>query len=366
MSFLLNTPKKDGFKMPAENESHAAIIMAWPERRDNWRADGIPAKIAFSKVAQVIIKTTPVIMIVSERCFKEAREMLEPEVEIIIMEYDDIWMRDIGPTFVVNDKGERRGIDWIFNAWGGLVNGLYSPWENDDKIASAICIQLRNYYYRAPIVLEGGAFHVDGEGTLYTTEECLLNEGRNPFLEKNEISEHLKNYLNVETVIWLPYGLYNDETNGHIDNIMHIVKPGEVVLAWTDDENDPQYERSKMALEALSSQRDAKGRNIIVHKLLLPRKKLIPNDYHSEYYGGNGVKRYAGEQLAASYTNYLITNKSIIYPLLDCELDDLIKERLCDLYPYYTVTGVDSLEILLGGGNIHCITQQVPVDSTNY
>lgn len=349
--------------MPAENTPHSAIIMAWPERKDNWRNNAMPAKIAFSKVAHSIVKATPVIMAVSEHNFNEARRMLGPDINIVIMDYDDIWTRDIGPTFVVNEHGERRGIDWIFNAWGGMVNGLYSPWEDDDRFARNICSYLGNESYKAPIVLEGGACHVDGEGTLYTTEECLLDKGRNPSLSKEEITKYLQEYLNVETIVWLPYGLYNDETNGHIDNILHIVKPGEVVLAWSEDKNDPQYERSKLALEALSAQRDAKGREIIVHKLPTPGKLFVPDDYYVEYYGEHGVNRYPGERLAASYTNYLITNKSIIYPLLDAELDDSVKEKLSDLYPEHTVTGVDSFEILLGGGNIHCITQQVPISS---
>lgn len=125
-------------------------------------------------------------------------------------------------------------------------------------------------------MLEGGSIHVDGEGTLVVTEECLLSEGRNPSLSKEEIEEKLKEYLNVEKIIWLPRGIYNDETNGHVDNIFTFVKPGEALLAWCEDESDPQYEISKSALEVLERETDAKGRKIKVHKLILPRPVLSP------------------------------------------------------------------------------------------
>ena len=353
-------PVNDGFRMPSENQPHDQIWMAWPERSDNWRLGGRPAQAAFVAVAKAIAKTTNVTMAVSRQQYKNARMLLPDHIRVVEMRTDDAWMRDIGPCYVVNDQGERRGIDWHFNAWGGLVDGLYFPWSNDDAVAYKICEMAADKSYRAPIVLEGGAIHVDGEGTLYTTEECLLHPSRNPQLSREQIAQVLADYLNIEKVIWLPHGLFNDETNGHIDNLVHVIKPGEIVLTWCDDKNDPQHEICSQALRYLASQVDAKGRQIIVHKLPMPGPLFITEAEASTIDACDGMHRTAGERLAASYTNYLVTNRQIVYPLLDDDLDAEIASLLGEFYPGYTITGVPGREILLGGGNIHCITQQVP------
>ena len=157
---------------------------------------------------------------------------------------DDAWVRDTGPTFVIDDKGDVRGVDWGFNAWGGFEGGLYFPWQRDDQVARKILeIERRARYRTDDFVLEGGSIHVDGEGTLITTEECLLNHNRNPHLSQAEIERTLRDYLAVDSIIWLPNGLYNDETDGHVDNFCCYVRPGEVLLAWTDDQDDPNYLR---------------------------------------------------------------------------------------------------------------------------
>lgn len=361
MSKRINSlPRKDGFRMPGEHEPQEAIWMAWPERTDNWRFGGKPAQSTFVEVAKAISQTTPVTMIVSAEQFENARCLLPTDIRLVEMSTDDSWTRDTGPSYVVNDQGERRGVDWHFNAWGGLVDGLYFPWDKDDAVAQKVCEILGDDSYRAPIVLEGGSIHVDGEGTLYTTEECLLHESRNPELSREEIEEILCEHLSVDKIIWIPSGLFNDETNGHVDNLIHVVRPGEVVLTWCDDENDPQYEISRIALDALSTQRDAKGREIKVHKLPMPGPLFITEDEASGVDVSDGMERVPGERLAGSYANYLITNDHIVYPLLDKTHDAEVESILNELYPGYKVTGVDAREILLGGGNIHCITQQIP------
>lgn len=361
MSKRINsTPRQDGFRMPGEHEPQAAIWMAWPERTDNWRYGGKPAQTTFVEVAKAIAMTTPVIMAVSAQQFENARTLLPEHIKLVEMSTDDSWMRDIGPSYVINDKGERRGVDWHFNAWGGLVDGLYFPWDKDDAVAQKICEIHEDNSHRAPIVLEGGSIHVDGEGTLYTTEECLLHPSRNPDLSKAEIEQVLCDYLSVDKVVWIPNGLFNDETNGHVDNLIHIVRPGEVVLTWCEDENDPQYAISRAALDSLLSQTDAKGRQIKVHKLPMPGPLFISDDEASGVDVSEGMERTPGERLAGSYANYLITNDHIVYPLLDEKLDADVEALLNKLYPGYKVTGVNAREILLGGGNIHCITQQVP------
>ncbi|MTI14962.1 agmatine deiminase [Sansalvadorimonas verongulae] len=353
-------PQNDNFRMPGEHEAHAEMWMAWPERSDNWRYGGKPAQQAFVNVAKAIAEVTPVTMAVSAAQYKNARNMLPEKIRVVEMATNDSWMRDIGPSYVVNGEGERRGVDWEFNAWGGLVDGLYFPWDRDDQVAHKICETMRDGHYRAPIVLEGGSIHVDGEGTLYTTEECLLHPSRNPDLSKEEIENVLKDYLAIEKVIWIPQGLYNDETNGHVDNLMHVVKPGEVVLSWTEDNNDPQYEISQAAYKVLSETTDARGRQLTIHKIHIPGPLYIREDEADGIDVCDGMERTAGERLAGSYTNYLITNNRIILPLLDEKYDDEARALLTDIYKGYEVVGVDAREILLGGGNIHCITQQVP------
>lgn len=269
MSKRINsTPRHDGFRMPGEHEPHEAIWMAWPERSDNWRNGAKPAQRTFTKVAEAISKTTPVTMVVSADQFENARAQLPEQVRVVEMSTNDSWMRDIGASYVVNDDGDRRGVDWVFNAWGGLVDGLYFPWDQDDLVAQKICGFYGDNSYRAPIVLEGGSIHVDGDGTAYTTEECLLHPSRNPEMNKEEIEAALCDYLAVEKIVWIPSGLYNDETNGHVDNLIHVVRPGEIVLTWCDDPKDPQYDLSRESLKALESQVDAKGREIKVVKIL--------------------------------------------------------------------------------------------------
>lgn len=354
------TPKQDGFRMPGEHEPQAEVWMAWPERTDNWRLGGKPAQKVFVEVATAIAGETPVTMAVSAAQYDNARRQLPSHIRVVEMSTNDSWMRDIGPSYVVNDKGERRGVDWEFNAWGGLVDGLYFPWDRDDQVANKICEIHRDDSYRAPIILEGGSIHVDGEGTLFTTEECLLHESRNAHLSKAEIEQILADHLDIEKVIWLPRGLFNDETNGHVDNIMHVIRPGEVILAWCDDENDPQYEISQEAYRILSETTDAKGRQLKIHKIHVPGPLFINEEEAGGIDAAEGMERSEGDRLAGSYVNYLLTNKRIVMPLLDPTRDEEAMSLLQDLYPGYEVVGIDAREILLGGGNIHCITQQVP------
>ncbi|MBN2047565.1 MAG: agmatine deiminase [Anaerolineaceae bacterium] len=358
---LDSTPKKDGFRMPGEFEPHAKTWMLWPERPDNWRLGAKPAQKAFVNVAAAIAQFEPVTMGVSRAQFVNARGMLPPQVRVVEISNDDSWIRDCGPTFVVNDQGETRGIDWDFNAWGGLVNGLYFPWDQDDLVPQKVLNIEEKARYNAPIVLEGGSIHVDGEGTLYTTSECLLDEGRNPDLSKEEIEAALSEYLNIEKVIWIPRGVYNDETNGHVDNIITVARPGEVILTWTDDPDDPQYEISREAYEVLTRETDARGRRVRVHKLHQPNPILITREESEGVDAVDGtLPRLEGDRLAASYVNFLIVNGGVIAPVFNDEHDEAALRLLGEIFPDRKVVGVYAREILLGGGNIHCITQQQP------
>lgn len=358
---LDSTPQNDLYRMPGEHEPQEAIWIAWPERTDSWQWGAKPAQSAFVEVASVIAEETPVNMVVSFNQYENARQQLPPHIRLIEMTTNDSWMRDMGPTYVVNDYGVRRGIDWQFNAWGGLVDGLYFPWDADNAVATKVTEYHGDDRYRADFVLEGGSIHVDGEGTVYTTEECLLDPSRNPDLSKEQIEEHLKEYLNATKVIWLPRGLYNDiDTNGHVDNLIHIARPGEVVLSWTEDKNDPQYEISQQALEILQSETDAQGRKLSIYKLEIPGPLYITEAEANGFDACEGMDRSSGERLAGSYANFLITNNLIVYPLLDDAKDALAETTLKEIFPHHRVVGVNARNILLGGGNIHCITQQIP------
>ncbi len=346
--------------MPGEHAPQDAVLMAWPERPDNWRDNAGPAREAFAAVARAIAPVTPVIVCAAEAQLETARDMLPAEVELLAIPGNDSWMRDIGPTYVIDGRGQRRGVDWQFNAWGGEVDGLYDDWSLDDALAGKLLEHRGEARYRAPLILEGGAIHVDGEGTCYTTAECLLHPSRNPHLGQAEIEGYLSEYLGVDSVIWLPRGLYNDETNGHVDNILHVVCPGEVVLTWCDDEADPMYAICREAEAALLSARDARGRTPVVHRLPLPGPLYISGAEAAGVVHSEGMARAAGERLAASYANFLITNSRVVAPLLDPAHDAEAMEILAGLFPGREVVGVPAREILLGGGNIHCITQQIP------
>ena len=301
-------------------------------------------------------------MVVSRSQYSNARGMLPDYVRVVEMSNDDAWIRDCGATFVINKKGVIRGVDWTFNAWGGLVDGLYFPWDQDDKIAQKMCeLEDADSYRLDDFILEGGSIHTDGEGTLMVTEECLLSEGRNSNMTKKQIEKKLCEYLNVSKVLWIPRGIYNDETNGHVDNMCNFVKPGVVVLAWTEDKNDPQYERSVEAYEYLSKQKDAKGRKLEIHKLLTPAPILITKEESLGVDAVDGtLPRQEGDRMAASYVNYYTGNGFIALPVFGDPHDELAIKTLQELYPDRVIEPIYAREILLGGGNIHCITQQVP------
>lgn len=347
--------------MPAEFALHAGTWMLWPQRPDNWRLGGKPAQKAFAAVASAIAQFEPLTMGVNHSQYMNARQMLPPQVRVVEISSNDAWMRDCGPTFVLDGDGRVRGVDWIFNAWGGLFNGLYFPWDLDEAVAGKVLEIERVGRYKAPIVLEGGSIHVDGEGTCITTSECLLSPGRNPDLTQAEIEAHLKEYLNVDTVLWIPRGVHRDETTGHVDNLACFLHPGVIALTWTDDKSDPQYERSAEAYDFLKSVTDAKGRRLEIHKIHQPNPILISPEEADGVDAVDGtLPREAGDRMAASYVNFYFCNGGAVVPTFGDSHDSSALETLQRLLPERRVLGVPAREILLGGGNIHCITQQQP------
>jgi agmatine deiminase len=358
---LKSTPAKDGFRMPAEFERHSGCWMLWPERPDIWRDGAKPAQTVFTALATAIAGAEPVTVGVSAAQFQNARARLPPGVRVMEISSNDAWMRDCGPTFVIDARGRRRGVDWTFNAWGGLNGGLYFPWDRDDEVAQKVLEVEGADRYRTSLVLEGGAIHVDGQGTCLTTEECLLNPNRNPGLARPEVEEHLRRYLGVTRVIWLGQGVYLDETGGHIDELACFTSPGHVALTWTEDRKDPQYEISLDAYRRLRKACDARGRELTIHKIHQPGPLYMTEDEAAGIDRRAGSRpRKGGDRLAASYINFYITNKSIVMPLYDKRHDAAARRTLKRLFPTRRVLGVATREVLLGGGNIHCITQQVP------
>jgi agmatine deiminase len=358
---LETTPAHDGYRMPGEFEPHAGCWMAWPERADNWRDAARPAQEAVAAVAEAIAVSEPVTMAVSDAQFERCRSLLSPAIRVVEMSTDDAWMRDIGPTFVVHGDGERRGVDWRFNAWGGREGGLYSSWDRDERAARKVLEIEAADRYRAPIVLEGGAIQVDGEGTVLTTEQCLLNRNRNPTLSREQVEQTLLAYLGASKVVWLGAGVYNDETDGHVDNLACFVRPGVVLLSYAEDPDDPQHAISEDALARLRAARDARDRAFEVLTLPSPGPLRVTDAEAQGVQSVAGtVPRRAGARLAASYVNFYPASSRVVYPLLDERHDERAGEVLERCFPERELVGLPSREILLGGGNIHCITQQVP------
>ncbi len=373
-----STPAADGYHMPAEFEPHRGCIMIFPERADSWQYGAYAARKVFARVAEVISRSEEVTVCAGSAQYDNARALLPEQIRVVEMSSNDAWARDYAPTFVVRnreasgqggargeqgDRGLVRGIDWGFNAWGGLRDGLYFPWDKDNAMARKLCDLLRkDVYDKRGFILEGGSVHVDGEGTCIVTESCLLSGGRNPEMSRGEIEDTLREYLGVSVVIWLPCGIYRDETNEHVDNICAFVKPGEVVLAWTEDETDVQYAMSRACLDVLERSVDAAGRRLRVHKLPLPKPVTVSEEECEGLDACQGEPaRTPGERLAASYVNFYISNGHIVMPGFGDPADGRARQILQELFPEREVVQIYARDILIGGGNIHCITQQIPL-----
>lgn len=357
MNEMKTTPARDGYRMPGEFEPHKSCWMVWPERGDTYRLKAGPAQKAFADMARAILEFEPVNICVSKDQFATAKETLPRQATLFEMASDDAWVRDTGPSFVVNRDGDVRGVNWEFNAWGGI----FTPFDRDAAVAGNILALENLGQYDAPLILEGGSIHVDGQGTLITTEECLLNPNRNPDLTRLDIEAHLKDFLGVEKIIWLGKGVYMDETDGHVDNLCAFARPGEVVLTWTDDTADPQYEISAHAYDILSRAIDARGRKLIVHKIHQPGPLFISKEESRGFdVVADAKARQEGDRLAGSYVNFYMANNGIVMPLFDDPHDRPAVDAISTIFPERKVVGVRTREILLGGGNIHCMTQQEP------
>jgi agmatine deiminase len=358
-------PAASGYYFPAEWHPHTRTWLIWPFRSYVFRASAKPAQAAWAVLINQMVAFEDVTVICpTAEVEKEARAVLNPKVETIVLEVSDSWARDTGPSFLLPTKEDEplKAVHWNFNGYGAAVKGWDYEWSLDQTSSARLLTQLNIPYWSCPTVLEGGSFHCDGEGSCIVTEECLLHPNRrsrpDELRDRASMERVLRDYLGVTKIIWLPQGLYADrDTDGHVDNLACFSAPGSIILAWTDDSSDPQHAISARALEILEKEIDAKGRKLRVHKLHCPDPLFITKEEEVSF--GADTFRHAGDRLPASYVNFALTNGAVFVPGFgqpkwDANAVSVIEK----LFPSKKVIQVYSREILLGGGNIHCITQQ--------
>jgi agmatine deiminase len=263
-----------------------------------------------------------------------------PDIDVVAMDLDDSWLRDIGPIYAIDDSRTRRvGADPIFNVWGNL----YEARGLDDQVASRWCHARQEQSVRIPFVLEGGSIAVDGDGTVFVTEQCLLDPNRNPSLRRIDIEAFLRVVLGVSTVVWLPYAIDDRDTNGHIDLVLVPVRPGVVLWQGCDDPSDPEHARLALSRRCLDGTLDARGRTTeIIDLPTLPYVDIWD------------------DRLPVPYANLYVCNGAVIVPVTGHRADDDALVTIADAFPDRRVVGVPGDVIAWGGGGPHCITQQVP------
>jgi agmatine deiminase len=331
-------PRDRGFYMPAEWAHHSACWMAWPCREGLW-ANNADTQREYADVANTIARFEPLNMLVPSHKLVQAKALLGGGVRIIELPIDDSWARDSGPNFLVNADGEVAGSTWTFNAWGNK----YSPFDQDALMGQRILKRAGVPRYASSMICEGGAITVDGEGTIITTESCLLNPNRNPGMSRQEIEAELCRTLGAEKVIWLPGDPEETETDGHVDGVAAFIEPGRVLMEVNSDKTDPHYEVGQRNLAAMKGQKDARGRQLEI--------ELIEEGHYHPGIWNEGC---------SSYINSYLANGAVIVPGYGYDRDSLAVETYQRLYPEREVVQVYIGHIAQGGGGVHCITQQQP------
>lgn len=298
------------------------------------------ARATYVAVARRIAEFEPVRMIAHPEHAEDAGRALGPGVEIVPLPTDDSWTRDTAPTFVIDDEGALAGICWRFNAYGGI----YTHYEDTAAMARRVCALLGVRAVEAPIVLEGGAVHTDGEGTLLATTEVVLDPCRNPGMTRAEAERILGEHLGAERVIWLTGALDHDNTNGHVDNLACFAAPGVVLALSEDDPSDSQYAALHENLARLRAARDARGRRLKVIELPQPRVRMRDDVLYSP-----------------SYLNFYVATGAIVVPLFDDLEDATARDILARAFPGRAVVGVPAWTLARADGGVHCITQQQPI-----
>ncbi|MGI8996821.1 MAG: agmatine deiminase family protein [Pyrinomonadaceae bacterium] len=338
------TPRELGYRMPAEWHPHAATWLAWPKDPLTW-PERVPqveeiylqimAALAPHERVCVLVDTEETERAVRARCRFDGAE----NVRFIRLPTVDSWIRDYGPNFLIRGAGELAFNDWVFNAWGDK----YEELKSDDHIPAQLESILNVPRFTPGIVLEGGAIEVNGAGVVMTTEQCLLNANRNPHLSREEIEEYLKNYLNVQKILWLGEGIIGDDTDGHIDDIARFTSPHTIVCALEDDRVDSNYEILQDNYRRLQHETDAHGRPY----------ELVPLPMPGAVFGHE-------DRLPASYANFLIANNVVLVPVFNHPNDARAVETLQKLFPTRRAVPIHAEPLVWGMGTIHCLSQQQP------
>lgn len=333
-------PLNDGLRMPARFAPHERSYVAWPVRQGPWNLDRMRREHA--AVIDAIARFEPVTVVADPDVAATVPEYvtLGGRIELLEIPTDDTWIRDNGPIFVTDAAGGVALVAFRFNGWGQRV-----PCHKDEKLSERIAAALDMRCYRAPFILEGGGFSVDGEGTLIATEQFLLNPNRNPDWSREQIERGLRDYLAVEKVIWLGKGLVEDrETDGHSDNVVQFLEPGVVLAQTARDESNPNYELLQDNLRVLQRATDARGRRLeVVEMDLLPYTEPID-----------------GVRYPVPYVNYYVVNGGAVVPALGGEEDAEGLARMAEILAGREIATVPSTAMALGGGGVGCITQQQP------
>ncbi|MBM3897789.1 MAG: agmatine deiminase family protein [Thaumarchaeota archaeon] len=334
-------PKALGYRMPAEWEFHSGTWITWPHNIETWPNRLPEVEDTFAKMVDALSGNEQVNILVNSIEMKNhVLEKVKPVSENVfthIIETCDSWIRDYGPTFIVNEK-RLALIDWRFNAWGGK----YDPWPHDDDVPSKIATILDIPIFSPDMILEGGSIEVNGAGSCLTTESCLLNPNRNPSLSRAQIEERLKNYLGLNKIIWLKGGIAGDDTDGHIDDIARFVNASTVICCLEEDQSDENYSVLTENYTRLLNALDQDGKKISIIPLPMPEK------IDSE------------KRLPASYANFYIGNNVVLVPTFDDPNDKRALRVLQASFPKRAVIGIDSKALVEGFGAFHCLTLQQP------
>lgn len=345
------TPNALGYRHPAEWEPHVATWLAWPHQEEDWPGKLGAIPWAYVEMVRKLTRFERVRLVVSgENVEAQARDALAKahvdlsRIDFLSFPTDRGWMRDSAPSFVVGKEGVAI-VDWRFNGWAKYPNHL----EDDrlpERIASWSKMPRFVPTFRGErVVLEGGAIDLDGEGTLLTTEECLLSEiqQRNPGMSREDYERVFADYLGVRKVVWLNRGIVGDDTHGHIDDIARFVRPGVVVAAYETRTDDENHEPLAENFERLQSMTDAKGRKLEVVKLPMPAPVVFDD-----------------MRLPASYANFYIANGQVIVPTFNDPNDRVALGILAELFPDREVVGIHAVDLVWGLGTLHCLSHEEP------
>jgi agmatine deiminase len=342
------TPRALGYAMPAEWAPHQATWLSWPHNRETWPTELETVRDVWIRMVQALAPQERVYLLVNdEKMRQDVTVRLKnvgaamENVSILEIPTVDVWMRDYGPTFVTRAGAESPLAfnDWVFNGWGGK----YQTYEDDDRITNDIASLLNVPVFKHRVVLEGGSIEVNGAGTCITTEQCLLNQNRNPHMDRAAIERFLRDTLTVDHVIWLGQGIIGDDTDGHIDDIARFIDPITVACAVETDSTDENYVALNENLERLKGARDQEDNKLSIVTLPCPAPVY-----------------YKGSRLPASYANFYIANELVLVPIFDDPRDQTALGTLQELFPNRKVIGVPCRPVVAGLGAVHCVTQQQP------